>query len=145
METVKSLAGQLHEKGVWAIQSLYHSNFDTLVRAGRLPFGWLNRDQVEWIAEFFRFVKHCPFHDGTFHTGKGRKLRLARMVMDFNLQFSPIFDKTGKHDELLEFVKLGHWDESLLMSKEEVFNLMYDEFMQCLGIVKFPEVRELLK
>lgn len=145
MEAMKSLAGKLQDNGVWAIQSLYRSKFDTLVQSERLPFGWLNKDQVEWIAEFFRFVKSCPFHEGTFHTGKGRKLRLSRMVMDFNLQFSPIFDRTGRHDELLEFVQLRHWDESLLMTKEEVVSLMYLEFMECLGIVKFPEFRELLK
>jgi len=118
-------------------------DYSKLIKMRRLPWFLLNADQKIWVSDFVKLVTSLPFVGGVLQIDtKSTKSKILDYVYDFNLQFARLFESEEVHTRLLEYVKLEHVDPTRKLSNSEFVEIYYEEFMSCLGIVDYPNIKD---
>jgi len=121
-------------------------NYSQLIKARRLPWTFLNNDQRLWISDFVKFFTSRPFVGGVLRVDDFEtKEKILKYVYDFNLQFMRLFETEETHTRLIEYVKLEHFDQSGKLANSEFVEIYYEEFMRCLGVVDYPNIKDCVK
>jgi hypothetical protein len=122
------------------------NHFSHLIRVRRFPWSFLNSDQQLWIKDFTKFLTTLPFVRGVLRTDVPvTKEKILVYIYDFNLQFMRLFETVERHDRLIEYVKLEHFDQSGKLSNSEFVEIYYEEFMRCLGVVDYPNLKDCIR